>query len=84
MLKYTDETYEIGVRILTYTILSEEDRKLLLETRRLLDELIETLDVLSSPEELKALEESEKEMKEGKLTSLDDLIHELKTEKIQS
>jgi len=69
---------------LTYIVLSEEDRRLLLETRRLLDELLETLDILGNPEELKALEESEKEMKEEKLTPLDDLIHEVKTKKIQS
>lgn len=68
---------------MTYIVLSEEDRRLLLETRRLLDELLETLDVLGNPEELKALEESEREMREGKLTPLDDLIHELETKKVQ-
>jgi PHD/YefM family antitoxin component YafN of YafNO toxin-antitoxin module len=69
---------------LTNIALSEQDRRLLLETRRLLDELLETLDVLSNPEELRALKESEKEMRKGKLTPLDDLIHELKTRKVQS
>jgi len=75
---------EVVVCVLAYIVLSEEDRRLLLETRRLLDELLETLDILSKPEELKALKESEKEMKEGKLTPLDDLIHELETKKVQS
>jgi len=75
---------EVVVWVLVYIVLSEEDRRLLLQTRRLLDELLETLDILSNPEELKALEESEKEMKEGKLTPLDDLIHELETKKVQS
>lgn len=64
---------------MTNIALSEQDRRLLLETRRLLDELLETLDVLSNPEELRALKESEKEMRKGKLTPLDDLIHELET-----
>lgn len=68
--------------VLTRIVLSEHDHRLLLETRRLLDELLETLDVLSNPEELKALKESEKEMKKGKLTPLDDLIHELETQKV--
>lgn len=69
---------------MTNIALSEQDRRLLLETRRLLDGLLETLDVLSNPEELRALKESEKEMRKGKLTPLDDLIHELKTQKVQS
>ena len=68
---------------MTSIVLSEKDRRLLLETRRLLDELLETPDVLGNPEELKALEESEREMGEGKLTPLDDLIHELETKKVQ-
>lgn len=62
---------------MSYIVLSKEDRKLLLDTRKLLEELLETLDILSNPEEIKALEQSEKEMREGKLISLDDLVHEL-------
>jgi len=62
---------------LTSIALSDEDRRLLLETKRLLDELLETLDILSSPEELKALEEYEKEMEAGKLISLNELLHEI-------
>ena len=69
---------------MSYIILSKEDRKLLIDTRRLLEELLETLDIMSNPEELKALQESEKEMREGKLISLDDLTNELKKEKVQS
>jgi len=69
---------------LSYMVLSKEDRKLLLDTRKLLEELLETLDILNNPEEVKALEQSEKEMSEGKLTSLDDLAHELEKERLQS
>ena len=69
---------------MSYIVLSKEDRKLLLETRKLLEELLETADIISHPEEVKALEESEKEMREGKLISLDDLAHDLKKEKVQS
>lgn len=69
---------------MSHMVLSEEDRKLLLDTRKLLEELLETLDILSNPEEIRALEQSEKEMKEGKLTSLDDLANELEKERLQS
>lgn len=69
---------------MSYIVLSKEDRKLLIDTRKLLEELLETLDIMSNPEELKALEESEKEMSEGKLISLDDLTHEIEKEKVQS
>lgn len=69
---------------MSYIVLSKEDRKLLLDTRKLLEELLETLDILSNPEEIKALEQSEKEMREGKLISLDDLVHELEKKRLQS
>ncbi|MDI6690826.1 MAG: hypothetical protein QME50_03025 [Candidatus Bathyarchaeota archaeon] len=69
---------------MSYIVLSKEDRKLLLDTRKLLEELLETLDILSNLEEIKALEQSEKEMREGKLISLDDLVHELEKKRLQS
>ncbi len=55
------------------SIVSEKDRKLLYETRRLIEELLETLDVLSSPEEMKALEEAKKEIKQGRGRPLSEL-----------
>jgi hypothetical protein len=47
----------------TLSIVSKEDRKLLHQMQRLIGELLETLDVLSSPDEMKALEEASKEIK---------------------
>lgn len=34
---------------MSYIVLSKEDRKLLLDTRKLLEELLETLDIISNP-----------------------------------
>jgi hypothetical protein len=78
----TNDIWIIKRLVKPYTM--KEDRKLLLDTRKLLEELLETLDILSNPEEIRALEQSEKEMKEGKLTSLDDLANELEKERLQS
>lgn len=59
-------------------LLSEEDRKLIGATKKLMDELIETLDVMSSPEELEAVRESLREVREGRVTSWDDYKRDLK------
>ena len=59
-------------------LLSEEDRKLIGATKKLMDELIETLDVMSSPEELEAVRESLREAREGRVTSWDDYRRDLK------
>jgi PHD/YefM family antitoxin component YafN of YafNO toxin-antitoxin module len=60
-------------------LLSEGDRKLIGATKKLMDELIETLDVMSSPEELEAIRESLSQVREGKVTSWDDYKRDLKT-----
>jgi len=59
-------------------LLSGEDRKLIGATRKLMDELIETLDVMGSPEELEAVRESLREVGEGRVTSWDDYKRDLK------
>jgi PHD/YefM family antitoxin component YafN of YafNO toxin-antitoxin module len=59
-------------------LLSEEDRKLIGATKKLMDELVETLDVMSSPEELDAIRESLRQVREGKVTSWDDYKRDLK------
>lgn len=59
-------------------LLSEGDRKLIGATKKLMDELIETLDVMSSPEELEAIRESLSQVREGKVTSWDDYKRDLK------
>ena len=59
-------------------LLSEEDRKLIDATKKLMDELIETLDVMNSPEELEAIRESLSQVREGKTASWDDYKRDLK------
>lgn len=55
------------------SIVSKDDRKLLHETQRLIGELLETIDVLSSPEEMKALREAKKDIKRGRGKPLSEL-----------
>jgi len=60
------------------TLISKEDRKLIGATKKLMDELIETLDVASSPEELEAIRESLEQIREGRVTSWDVYKRDLK------
>ncbi len=55
------------------SIVSKEDRKLLHETQRLIGELLETIDVLSSPEEMKATEDAKEDIKQGRGKPLSEL-----------
>ncbi len=57
----------------TLTLVSKEDRKLLHETQRLIGELLETIDVLNSPEEMKAIEEAKRDIKQGRGKPLNEL-----------
>ena len=61
--------------------MDSKDRKLLLETRNLIEELLETLDVMSNPDEVARIKEAEAEMKEGKGRPLSELENELKKRK---
>ena len=63
--------------------LDEEDRKLLLETKQKLDEatklmseLMETIDVLSDPEMMKALKQGKDDIKAGRVKDLRSLLKE--------
>ena len=58
-------------------LLSNEDRKLLGKTRGLLDELLETLDILSNPKEVGGIQLALKEVREGKVRRWDDFEKEL-------
>ncbi len=66
-------------------LLTEEDRaniKLIAEElpklRRLVEELLETLDVLGSEEELKAIEESLEQVRHGELRDWDSYVKSLR------
>ncbi|MBS7622762.1 hypothetical protein KEJ39_03695 [Candidatus Bathyarchaeota archaeon] len=54
------------------------DRKLLLDTKRLLEELLGTLDIAENPEEIEGMEEAEKELAEGEGRPLSEFVDELK------
>jgi len=63
--------------------LDKEDRELLLETRRrleeatkLLDELIETLEILRDPDMMAAIRKGREDVKAGRVTELHELLRE--------
>ncbi len=63
--------------------LDDEDRKLLCETKRKLDEatklmsgLMETLEILSDPKMMQAIEDGQKDIKAGKVKELRSLLKE--------
>ena len=59
------------------SLLSPEEKEILLKAIGLLEELIETLEVMSDKDLCRDLEEALKEFKERKTRPLDDLIREL-------
>ncbi len=63
--------------------LDEEDRKLLAETKqkldeatRLMGELMETFEILSDPEMVKAIQEGQEDIKAGRVKELRTLLKE--------
>jgi len=63
--------------VVVVSLLSPEEKEILLKAIGLLEELIETLEVMSDKDLCRDLEEALKEFKEGKTRPLDDLIREL-------
>jgi len=59
------------------SLLSPEEKKILLKAVGLLEEFFETLEVMGDKGLCRDLEEALKEFKEGKTRPLDDLIREL-------
>jgi PHD/YefM family antitoxin component YafN of YafNO toxin-antitoxin module len=63
--------------------LDEEDRKLLAETKqkldeatKLMEELMETFEILSDPEMVKAIKEGQEDIKAGRVKELQTLLKE--------
>ena len=63
--------------------LDENDRKLILETRQkldevtnLMDELLETVEILGDPEMMKNINEGKEDIKAGRVKDLDALLKE--------
>lgn len=61
-------------------LLTPEEKKLLTRAVSLMDELIETLEVMSDEEMVQDLKQALKEVKEGKTRPLSELIKELNLE----
>jgi acyl-CoA reductase-like NAD-dependent aldehyde dehydrogenase len=60
------------------TLLTDEDRALLLKVSNLLEEIIETLEILEDEDAMKAIEEAEGDVKAGRLRDYNDFLKELK------
>lgn len=62
------------------SLLSTQDRKLLLETRHLLEELLETEEVLRDKALMKSIRESQRDVKMGRFYTIEQLKRELRKE----
>ncbi len=58
------------------SILTDEDRVLLLKVSKMLEEIIETLEIREDEEMMKAIKEAEEDIKAGRVRSYDDLMRE--------
>ena len=59
-------------------LLTDEDRALLLKVSNLLEELIETLEVLEDEETLKSIKEAEEDVRAGRVRDYDEFLKEPK------
>jgi len=58
--------------------LTDEDKALLLRVSSLLEELLETLDLLEDEEAMESIREAEEDVKAGRVRDYDEFIKELK------
>ena len=58
--------------------MTDEDRKLLLRVSRLLEEVLETLEITSDQETVKAIREAEEDVKTGRVRGYDEFVEELR------
>ena len=61
------------------TLLTAKDKKLLLETKRLMEEVLETEEILADRELMTSIRRSLEDVKAGRVTSLEQLRRELKS-----
>ena len=59
-------------------LLTDEDRALLLRVSNLLEELIETLEVLEDEETMKAIKKAEEDVRAGRVRDYDEFLKEPK------
>jgi len=60
------------------SILTDEDRKLLLRVNQLLEEVLETLEVMSDKETVEAIREAEEDVKASRVRGYDEFVEELR------
>jgi len=60
------------------TLLTDDDRILLLRMRDILEEITETLEIVEDEEALKSISEADEDVKAGKVRDYDELKGELK------
>jgi len=59
-------------------LLTDEDRALLLKVSSLLEEIIETFEVLEDGDVMKSIREAEEDVKAGRVRGYDEFIEELR------
>jgi hypothetical protein len=62
---------------LARSLLSQQDRRLLLETRHLLEELLETEEVLRDKRLIKSIKESQRDLRSGRIYTFEELKRRL-------
>jgi hypothetical protein len=60
------------------SVLTDEDRALLLKVSGLLEEIIETLEILEDTNAMKSIKKAEGDVKAGRVRSYDEFLEELK------
>lgn len=60
------------------SILTDDDRALLLKVSKMLEEIIETLEIYDDEDTMKAFEEAEEDVKAGRVRSYNEFVKELK------
>jgi len=59
-------------------LLTDEDRALLLKVSSLLEEIIETLDILENEDTMKSIKQAEEDVKAGRVRGYNEFLKELK------
>ena len=62
----------------TSKLLTDEDRILLKKVSNLLEEIIETIEIIEDKETMEAIKKAEEDVKTGRVRNYDDFIEELK------
>jgi len=62
----------------TSVLLTNKDRTLLLKVSNLLEEIIETFEILEDKETMKSIKQAEQDIKAGRVRSYKDFLKELK------